>query len=170
MKKILATALVLLAIACNMSSKETPKTEVTTAKHDYGATAAYSSDFGLGDPALGNKVVALWKDFDANTLDSVGSYFADSVYQEMPGYMGMMSRDSATAMAKAYRKQLTTCNTQIDAIIPVKASEKDESLVCIWGRETAEAGGKKMLRDIHEVWGFNKDGKVTWIKQYELKK
>jgi len=170
MYRYLTAAMLLLAFSCNMPSKETPKKEAAPAKHDYGATAAYSSDFGLGDPALGNKVVALWKAFDTNKFDSVASLFADSVYQEMPGIAGSFSRDSLIAGMKAYRKELTSCISEIDAIIPVKASEKDESLVCIWGRETTEAGGKKTLRHIHEVWGFNTDGKATWIKQYELNK
>jgi hypothetical protein len=100
----------------------------------------------------------------------VQSLFADSVYQDMPGYEGTMSRDSVMTSVKAFRATLTSCVTEIDAIVPLKASNKEESVVCIWGKETAEMKGKKMVRDINEVWGFNKDGKVTWIKQYELKK
>jgi hypothetical protein len=166
-------ACVLLLAACNTPSNEaTPAAAAAEApaKHDYGVKASYSTDFTIADAALGDKVVALWKHFDANTLDSVASYFADSVYQEMPGYKGKMSRDSALAAAKAFRASLSSCVSTIDALVPLKASDKEESVVCIWGVETTEAGGKKMVRDISEAWGFNKDGKVAWIKQYELKK
>lgn len=173
MTKLLTAAIVLMAISCNTPSNEAAKPETApaaAAAHDYGVKASYSTDFAIGDAALGDKVVALWRYFDNNTLDSAASYFADSLYQDMPGFKGTMSRDSAMAGVKAYRASLTSSVTTIDALVPLKASNKEESVVCIWGVETTEAGGKKMLRDIQEVWGFNKDGKVTWIKQYELKK
>jgi hypothetical protein len=162
-----------MALSCNTPSNEAAKTEAAPAApaaHDYGVKASYSTDFAIADAALGDKVVALWKHFDNNTMDSTVSMFADSIYQDMPGFMGTMSRDSAMASVKAYRATLTSCVTEIDALVPLKASNKEESVVCIWGKETTEAGGKKHVRDINEVWGFNKDGKVTWIKQYELKK
>ena len=174
MTRSLAAVCFLLMMACNTPSNEATPADASAspapAKHDYGVKASYSTDFALADPALGDKVVALWKHFDNNTLDSVASYFAESVFQDMPGFKGTMSRDSVMVSIKAYRNSLNSCVSEIDALVPLKASNKEESVVCIWGVETTEAGGKKMVRDINEAWGFNKDGKVTWIKQYELKR
>lgn len=171
MTKLLTMAVALMAFSCNTPSNEAAKTEAapaTPAKHDYGVKVSYSTDFVIGDPALGDKVVAVWKSYDANTLASVKDHFADSVDNDLPGYKAKVSRDTLIAQVSAMRSALTSCVSEFTAIVPLKANDKDESVVCVWGKETTEAGGKKNSRQIQEVWGFNKEGKITWIKQYQL--
>ena len=173
MTKLTAFALLLSVMACNTPSNEViPVAEkpTETKKHDYGVKFSYSADLGLGDPALGDKVVAMWKHYDANTIDSTRSYFADSVFSDMPGYAAKLQVDTMIREIKASRGQFSAVNTSFDAIISTKAEGKDETVVRIWGVETATQKGKTTKRDLHELWGFNKDGKVTWIKQYELKR
>jgi hypothetical protein len=83
-----------------------------------------------------------------------------------PGYRALLSRDSMIAMTKLERGRMDSLRTSIDAIVPLKASNKNETVVAIWGEEHAYIKGKKQRRDIHEVWGINENGKVTWMKQY----
>jgi hypothetical protein len=125
----------------------------------------------MGDTQQGEAVIALWRHFDNNTLDSARSYFSDSFYMETPAFTGKLQVDSALAGAKADRAQFSTLKTEIDAIIPLKANDHpDESLVSIWGEEIGTMGGKEIKRKINEVWGFNKDGKVSWMLRYEGRK
>jgi hypothetical protein len=166
MTKLLTAAIILLAISCNTPSNEAQPAPAAEAKtpHDYGMKASYSTDFSLGSEALGDSVIKLWKDFDANTLSA--SMFADSVTAMFPGFTAKVARDSMLAMTKAERGAMDSCTTTLDALVPLKASNKEESVVCIWGVEKSVIKGKKQSRDLHEVWGFNNDGKVIWIKQY----
>ena len=173
MTRLLFIALIALAASCNTPSNEPAKVAEETAapvKHDYGVKFKYSSDVGFGDVTYADKVVSLWKHFDANTLDSVKSYFADSVESDLPGFNGKFSRDSMMTMVKADRARLSSCVSEFEAIVPLKASDKDENVLSVWGNETVTAKGKKSSRDINEIWVFNKDGKVSFIRQYELKR
>lgn len=172
MTKLIPVALLLLVASCNTPSNEPaavtaePTTAPAPAKHDYGVKATYSSDFALADPALGDIVVKLWKQYDENKLADGKDYFADSVDVKMPGFIKKMSRDSMIVGVSGDRSQYSKVNSVIDAIIPVKANDKDESAVLMWGVETSTMKGKETKRDIHEVWIFNKAGKITNIEQY----
>jgi hypothetical protein len=167
MKQFLSCLLALCMLACSAPSTEPSAAvpEEPKAPHDYGITASYSTDFSLGDVANGDAVIKLWKYFDENNFADA-SLFADSVVMMFPMYTAKMSRDSVIAMASAERGTMDSCVTTVDAIVPLKASNKDEHVVCIWGRENAVIKGQKRTRDLHEVWGFNKEGKVAWMKQY----
>jgi hypothetical protein len=171
MTKRIPVALLMLATACNTPSNEpaavaTEPAAAAPAKHDYGIKAGYSSDFAIGDPAQGDIIIKLWKQFDENKLTEGKDYFADSVTLMFPGYVAKLSRDSMTTMMIAERGMASSMATTIDAIIPVKANDKDESAVCIWGKETSTVKGKEQKREIHEVWIFNKAGKITTLEQY----
>lgn len=173
MTKFSALVLLLLAVACNTPSNEVVPVVDKPAevkKHDYGVKFSYSADLTLGDPALADKVVAMWKHYDANTTDSTRAYFADSVFNDMPGFAGKLQVDTMMKEIKASRAAFSSCNTSFDAILTTKAEGKDETVVCVWGVETTTKAGKTSKRDLHELWGFNKDGKVTWIKQYQLER
>jgi hypothetical protein len=173
MTKLSALALLLLAVACNTPSNEVIPVADKPAevkKHDYGVKFSYSADLALGDPAYADKVVAMWKHYDANTTDSTRAYFADSVFNDMPGFAGKLQADTMMKEIKASRAEYSACTTTFDAILTTKAEGKDETVVGVWGVETTTKAGKTSKRDLHELWGFNKEGKVTWVKQYELKK
>jgi hypothetical protein len=171
MKKILLLALIAATFACNTQSPEpAAETAETTpaAAHEYSVKSRYSSDWEMGDPRQGEAVIALWKHFDNNTLDSVRSLFADSLYMEGPAWAMKLQSDSALAGAKADRAQYSALKTEIDALIPLKAKDHpEETIVTIWGEEIGTMGGKEIKRKIHEVWSFNKDGKVSSMLRYE---
>ena len=174
MKKFLPLALIAATIACNTQSPEpAAETAETTTKatHEYSVKSRYSSDWEIGDPQQGEAVIALWKHFDNNTLDSVRSMFADSVYMEGPAFAMKFHSDTALAGAKADRAQYSALKTEIDDIIPLKAKDHpEETVVTIWGEEIGTIGGKEIKRKIHEVWSFNKDGKVSSMLRYDGRK
>lgn len=170
-RQLLAGLLIFAAASCNAPETESAALSDTTsqvnlAAHDYGVKASYSTDFAVGDHKHGDLIVKLWKDFDANTFENGSAYFADSVMAIFPGYRAQLSRDSMIAMAKSERARMDSVHTSIDAIVPLKASNKNETVVAIWGEEHAYIKGKKQRRDLHEVWGVNENGKVAWVKQY----
>lgn len=175
MTKLFSIALIGSLLACNTQA---PKTEVAPAEtpaepaaHQYSVKSRYSSDWAIGDAQQGETVIALWRHFDNNTLDSARQYFADSFYMESPDMAMKMQADSALAGAKMDRAQFSSLRTEIDAILPLKAKDHpDETLVSIWGEEIGVLKGKEIKRKVNEVWGFDKNGKVSWLLRYEGRK
>jgi hypothetical protein len=58
-------------------------------------------------------------------------------------------------------------SSRVDAVFPTKSTDKGENWVCVWGMETHTMNGKTDSTNLHEVWRFNKDGKVDLMMQYE---
>jgi hypothetical protein len=75
-KALTVAALLLFSVSCSDAKKDdtmetiSDSSAVTTpAHHEYAVNATFSSDFEIGDPNQADKVVALWKQYDENTLD-----------------------------------------------------------------------------------------------------
>ncbi|MDB5111225.1 MAG: nuclear transport factor 2 family protein, partial [Mucilaginibacter sp.] len=55
----------------------------------------------------------------------------------------------------------------VDAWLSVKSTDKNQNVVCVWGTEEyTDKNGKQVKSRTHEVWMFNKDGKVDLMLQY----
>jgi hypothetical protein len=135
----------------------------------YPYTANYSSDFSIGNPANSRKILELWKDFDNNTLEA-HDYFADTAVMFFPDGTMAKGKDSIMAGAKQFRSSMSNVTSTLDAWVPLKSNDRNESWVALWGTETATSpDGKVDKRDIQEIWRINKDGKVDFMKQFSAK-
>ena len=131
--------------------------------------ADYSSSFKMGNPDYANKVLDIWKDWDDNQLDR-HDYFADTITIWLPD--GSVTRGKAANMdgAKKYRATMTKSKSTIHAWVPLHSTDTNDDFVCIWGsEEDTFADGKVDKRELHEVWWFNKEGKVTMMRQWNSK-
>lgn len=171
MRKFLFLFSALAFIGCN--SEDKAKVQSVTSKNDstnnvtYPYEISYSSKFEMGDPQQSKKILELWKDFDNGNLDNLKDYFADSVQMFLSdGSMMHNVRDSIIAAVNAYRNMFSAVNSQVDAIIPVRSTDKGENWVCVWGKEVHTMKGKVDSVDLQETWRFNKDGKVDFMLQY----
>jgi hypothetical protein len=169
---MLVIAMILAAIACNSSAPKpestAPESSATPAPYQYSAKSRYSSDWEIGDPQLAEKVIALWRHNDNNTLDSVRSYFADPVYMDMPGFAGNLHADTALAGAEADRVRFSSLKSEIDVILPINTkNHPEEKSVTIWGEEAGVLDGKPIKRRLHKTSAFNNDGKVIWMIRYD---
>ena len=132
--------------------------------------AAYSSNFKIGNTAYANKILELWKDWDDNQLNRHEAYFADTL--TMWGPDGSVTHGKAANLEAAakFRGAFTKAISTVHAWVPLHVTDKNEDVVCIWGTEEDHfADGKVEKRDLHEVWWFNKDGKVSMIRQWAAK-
>jgi len=180
MKPLMVTICALaLLFACNesnaqqkqkmKSSQRSMHKEMPMDMAPYPYTAAYSSHFEMGNPAYARKVLELWKDFDNNTLDA-HDYFADTAVMFLSNGMMLRGKDSIYAGAKTARASMTNVTSSVDAWVPLKSIDRNENWVAIWGAETATGpDGKTEKEDLQEIWGFNKDGKVVFMKQFSSK-
>jgi len=138
-------------------------------KMSYPYTAGYSSDFTIGNPADAKKILELWKDFDNNTFDA-HDYFADTAVMYFPDGTMAKGKDSILAGATQFRSSMSSVTSTLDAWVPLKSVDRNENWVAVWGTETdTSPDGKVEKRDIHEIWRFNKDGKVDFMKQFASK-
>lgn len=178
MKRLLVTVCALaLVFVCKESvaqQKQMIKKQVKMNKvvrmdnMSYPYTASYSSNFTIGNPADAKMVMELWKDLDDNSFthdyiaDTAVMYFAD----------GTMAKggDSILAGVQKYRSSMSNVTSTVDAVVPLKSVDRNENWVAIWGTDSSTSpDGKVEKRDINEIWRFNKDGKVDFMKQFTAK-
>lgn len=183
MKQLLAAACIICAfVACNTAttSKEkkldtmastVPPEENAAPEHGnitYAYPVAYSSDFTIGDPKYAQMVLEIWKDYDNNTFDNHKDYFADSVSMDFSGMTISGTRDSIIASAKAHRSSLKNAVSSVEVITALKPKGKDETWVCVWGKEVDTHNNNKLDSVyLNENWEFNKDGKIIYMTQLQ---
>ena len=128
--------------------------------------ANYSSKFTMADESYANKVLMLWKDYEDNQLDRHVDWFADTVSMTLASGQTVKGKAANLAGVKAYRGSLKNMKISVDAWMSVK-SDRGENAVCIWGTEDfTDANGKHAVQNQHEVWIFNKEGKIAVMLQY----
>lgn len=132
-----------------------------------GYTAAYSSSFKIADPSYSEKILTLWKDFENNTLDKHIEWFADTVNMMLASGNMIKGKAENLASVKQFRSSITNYKVTVDAWVSLKSTDKNGISVCIWGNEEyTDKDGKQVKSRTHEVWGFNKDGKIDLMLQY----
>lgn len=138
-------------------------------KMDKAYKATYSSDFKMGNAKLAGMIRQLWIDWDENMLDR-NDYFADTIKAYFADGSMVNGKAAFVAESKKYRGGFTTVKSTIHAIIPIRSQDKNEDIVCMWGDESStKADGTTTTSSIHEVWFFNKDGKITTLRQWTAK-
>ncbi len=168
MKNLLFFTFFLSLLACNNANQEKEIPNVLPSKGNQFAYPVKYAQFEMGDAALSQRVSQLWKDYDNNDLDAHRDYFADSMTMEFPGYSSSGPIDSMLAGAKADRASVDKVESEILAIMSVKSTDSESmDMVLIWGSEKRIGmDGKIDSSKMHEVWGFNKEGKVDYMAQY----
>ncbi len=174
MKKFLPFIVLLVFVSCNSGTSSTSADSSSVSNTDkskkevsYPYPIGYSTQFEMGDPEKSKTILDLWKDFDNNTLDHAASSFADTVTMMLSGMETHTSRDSTIASTKAYRGSLGSVTSKVDVVMSVKSTDKNEDWVLVWGTEIHKS--KKNITDsvyLHEIWRFNKDGKVDYMEQF----
>jgi hypothetical protein len=129
--------------------------------------ADYSSQFAIGSQANAKKILELWKDYDANMLNTHADYFSDTVTVDLPNGTRLTGKDAVMKAIGEYRTSQGKVESTVDAWISTKSLDRNEDWVSIWGVETAtDATGKVTKNRIHEIWQLNKDGKVVYMAQF----
>ena len=60
-------------------------------------------------------------------------------------------------------------STNLEAVVPLKVDEKNETWVSVWGVETTTKNGKTDSMKLHETWRLNNAGKIYHVQQYSAK-
>jgi hypothetical protein len=185
MKQLLIVIFSLLVFTCPLSTLAQNKTKAkteTTGKEmkqktkmnaesiSYPYTAEYSYKFEIGNPAYSKKILELWKDWDNNQLEMHQDYFSDTITFQAPNGEVIKGKEKFMANGKQYRDMYTNVKSHLEAWIPLRSMDKNQDWVAVWGsEEDTDKDGKVATNMIHEIWGFNKDGKIVFYRQYTAK-
>lgn len=135
----------------------------------YPYTAGYSSNFMVGNPAHSRLILDMWKDWDDNALDR-HDIWADTVTVYLSDGTILKGKPATLEGGKKFRGGLKSAKSTVDAWVPLRSTDRNESWVAIWGTETDTwPDGKVETSQIHEVWRINKDGKVDLMRQFTAK-
>ena len=131
--------------------------------------ATYSSKFKMGNAKYAGMVQDIWKAWDDNALDR-HDYFADTMTAYFPDGSVVKGKAAFMESGKKYRATFTTVKSEVHAITALRSEDKNEDAVCIWGQEADTApDGTVTKSNLHEVWFFNKDGKISGMRQWHSK-
>ncbi len=178
--KHLPIAFVALAmlIACNNEKKTDDKMsgdnkdgKKESSSVTYPYTPRYSSQFSMGKDENAQNLLMVWKAWDNNKLNDAKPYFADTVEMFLADNTHMkLPVDSFLAAGNSMRAAYPQLHSELDAWLPLHATEKNEDWVLIWGVEIrTDKNGVTDSSGLHEVWRVNKDGKFDQFFQYEQK-
>ena len=165
---VLVAASVLFA--CNNDKKAEETSGKTEEKKEspaitYPYTAAYSSDFSIGDANHAKMVLDLFKMWEENKVDDMKTLLADSVSIEFPdGYkFADNTADSMINFAKQFRKQIKSIKVEVDGWMPVKSNDKNDDYVLIWSREyTTDMSGKADSSRLHAYFLIKNNKIRSW--------
>lgn len=156
------------ALAQNQKLKVKDKGEVNS-KTDKNLpyTAYYSSHFEMGNPHYAAQVLDVWKEYDNNSWDHLGNLLADTVTAILMDGTVIKGKENFLSAIKAYRGSFPTAKSDVAAWLVVNSIDQKKQTVCIWGDETdTKSDGTKQSVSLHELWFFNKDGKVDLLRQF----
>lgn len=132
-------------------------------------TASYSSNFKMGKADQAAKILEVWKDWDDNQLGR-HDYFADTLIMMFSDGGTLRGKQANMDAATKYRAGFSKVVSTIHAWVPLNSVDRNDDMVCIWGQEVnTKPDGTSETRDLHEVWWFNKDGKISMVRQWAAK-
>lgn len=175
MKRLFVFFVAASFVACNTPEDAKVKgtnADSTSADVALPYTATYSSKFEIGSQANVKTVLELMKDWDNNDMDNARKKFADSVMLlTSDGSIMSGPADTIVNATKPYRNSLGTVSSRLDAVVPLRSTDKNEDWVLLWFTEhRTDASGKKDSVELQETWRLNKDGKADLLYQYQRNK
>lgn len=127
-----------------------------------------NTNLKFGNSLYASQVLQAWKAYDDNELDKAAWLFADDILGTMADGSVVKGKEAFLNGAKEYRSGFSSVSSEVAACTVLKSAEHPENdVVVIWGRETdIKKDGTTQKTALHEVWFFNKAGKVFEFHQY----
>ncbi|HKB44255.1 MAG TPA: nuclear transport factor 2 family protein [Chitinophagaceae bacterium] len=165
-----------LLLSCN-SKNETgtnstadKTTDSVSISYSYPYKATYSSDVVVpSHPEYAQKVLKVWKFFEAGNVDSMKQYYADTVTYEPANGQRFHGKagDLLYFAEKNISESLDSMRFDISTWQSVHVTDKNEDWVYVWAAERKyPKRGKADTILIHEQWKIE-NGKIVYFNQYK---
>src|SRR5215213_2365062 len=169
MKNFLFIVFAMNLLACNNpvnNSAVTSKEESDSGIY-YAYSPIYSNGYKFGSYKNVKLVTDVWKQFENGDITKTADSFADDITFVYPDQVIGGKRDTVLAQVKKLRDSYSAVQSYIYSWMPATAKDHDEDWVFIWGKEQlTDKEGKLKSIEIHEIWQFNKEGKIIFMQQY----
>jgi hypothetical protein len=167
-KIVLFMAIASLAAACGTKKPDTDAMATKPAVQ-LPYTASYSSSFQIGNPEYAATILqGSWKDWEDNNLDNIKNWAVDTIRAYNSNNTMTFGADSLIARWKRARAGLSAVHANIDAVVPIYSTDKQENWVLVWATEIdTHADGKVDTTAVMETWRINKDGKADLLLQFD---
>ncbi|HEU4473071.1 MAG TPA: hypothetical protein VFR58_18395 [Flavisolibacter sp.] len=163
---------VLLVAGCNNASDQSPVVSFETGDSGvyYSYSPEYTSGYTIGDFGQVKTVTEIWKHYENGDLMLAAPQFADNLTIVFPDHTISGAKDSVLAQLKAEREAFIAVQCSISSWLPVRTKEKKDEWVFLWGKQirSDKNGGTRSI-EVHEIWQFDKQGKVQFMQQYHTR-
>jgi len=165
-------AFAILISACNNSVTNTPQTKSETSDSGiyFAYSPIYSNGYRPGNYQLVKTVTDFWRAFENGDVRTTGKSFADDITFVYPDKVISGKRDTVLSQVKQIRDSYSAVQSFVYSWMPAKAKDHDEDWVFIWGRqEYTDKDLQLKSIEVHEIWQFNKEGKIIFVQQYHTR-
>ena|ERR1700694_1336355 len=167
MKQPILIFLSLLA-ACRQPTPPYGKAAANDSAVYYPYSPVYTNDYEMASPWLSQQVLNFWKEFETGDVMHAGRNCSDTLSFILPDVVLQGSRDSVLHAFKKRRAAYSDMQCYIDSWMPMRAKGRNEQLVFLWGRQDGTTiKGTRVYRVLHEIWRFDRAGKIRQLEQYE---
>ncbi|GAA4747125.1 DUF4440 domain-containing protein [Flavisolibacter ginsenosidimutans] len=127
-----------------------------------------NTNLKFGSSMYAMQVLQAWKAWDDNELDKMSGMFSDDFWGTLADGTVVKGKEAFLKGGTEYRSSFSSVSSEVIACTTLKSAEHpDNDAVVIWGRETdVKKDGTSQKAALHEVWFFNKAGKVFEFHQY----
>jgi hypothetical protein len=173
MVKFLILSFPIWLCACNNNSAKSVQASESQEPDSgiyYPYSPIYSNGYKTGSYKNLKIVTDVWKQFENGDITKSAGSFADDITVVYPDQVISGKKDTVLAQLKKLRDNFPTVQSFIYSWMPAKARDHDEDWVFIWGRqELTDKEGKLKSIEVHEIWQFNKEGKIIFMQQYHTR-
>lgn len=156
----------LLLFACGSATSEPPVVKGDSTLY-YPYPAIYTESYAPGKARQAAIVLDFWKELEHGDVRKSRPAFADTVFLALPELVFRGPADSVLSLLHQRRRQYADVQLFVDSWMPVHANDPDEDLVLLWGRQDGARLTKgRDYHVVHEIWRFNKAGKIKALNQY----
>ena len=127
-----------------------------------------NTNLKFGNSMYAMQVLQAWKAWDDNDLDKAPIAFSDDFWATMADGSVVKGKEAFLNGGKEYRNGFSSVSSVVHACTSLKSAEHpDNDAVVIWGTETdVKKDGTTQKVALHEIWFFNKAGKLFEFHQY----
>jgi hypothetical protein len=115
-------------------------------------------------------VLNAWKAYDDNKLDEIAFIISDTVKAGLPDGRMVQGKEAFMNTLKEYRGGFTSAVSKVHACTTLQSpNDPMHDFTLIWGEELdTKKDGTTQKFTLHEVWIFDKGGKVVEFYQYAI--
>jgi hypothetical protein len=132
-------------------------------------TSNYSNQWEKGNASYSKTAMSFLKDFETDNFSQNELLAEDAIEFHFMGVNDVFDKAKVIAKLKELRAPLKNFKIRLQTIISLKSVDSEEDWVFAYGNMT-DIKGNGALHDINffQQYSFDKAGKITQIKQYEV--